>query len=174
MTMAAESPRPRRRLPRAATPAQFEAMVEDEISELRKSLEAYKWLFPSGYAKGRKGNGEKVRRDISGAGGDLSAGFDSLDRMRGYLDQASDHQRKSLAHALGAGAALGRAQDRLDRLSKPTLVALDPLEPALSDKPFTPEHLRGMTPSEAKDHQKDRAKRVAGRGEPWASEEITG
>jgi hypothetical protein len=165
---------PRRRLPRAASPDQFDQMTEDLVAEVTKAKVEYRWLYGSGYARGRKGNGEKVRRDISGAGGDLADGFDSLDRLRNYLDQASDHQRKSLIHALGAGSALGRCQDRIDAASKPTLVALDPLEPASADKPFTPEYLRGMTPTEAKARQKDRAERVAGRGEPWASEEITG
>lgn len=173
MNFADRPPRPRR-LPRAASPDQFHQMCEDAIAEIHKSDETYKWLFTSGYAKGRKGTGEKVRRDISGAGGDLADSFDALDGIRRYLDQASDHQRKSLAHALGAGTSLARGQDRVDKASKPTLVAFDPLEPASPVKPFAPDWQRGMTPTEAKEFQRLRQARVDGNQAPWADEEITG
>lgn len=171
----ADRPPPRpRRLPRAATPEQFHQMCEDLIAEVRKSDEQYKWLFPSAYAKGRKGNGEKVRRDISGAGGDLADSFDTLDGIRRYLDQASDHQKASLAHAHGAGTALARCQDRIDKGSKPTIVAFDPLEPASPVKPFAADWQRGMTPSEARDWQTKRNARAAASQSPFAGEEITG
>lgn len=149
-------------------------MVLDLVAEARKSVETYKWLYPSGYQRGRKGSGEKVRRDISGSGGDLADDFDSLDQIRRYLDEASDHIRKALAHSHGAGTALGRCQDRIDRVGGPTLVAIDPLEPAKDIKPFTPDWMRGMTPTEAKDWQARREARVANSRSPFAGEEVTG
>lgn len=182
MTLA-ESPQPRRKhLPSAPSPSTVDLMVEDAIAKLRKQAEQYRWVYPSGYAPGRKGNGEKVRRDISGSGGDLAnivAGGKpgretSLDMVRRHCEESGDHLRKALAHIGGSDTALGRAQEKIDAASKPTLVANDPLEPVSADKPFTPDHLRGMTPTEAKTQQAKRAKRVGERGEPWAHDEITG
>lgn len=140
-------------LPSAPSIAVFDEMIEDEIAELREVQNQYRWLYPSGYAKGKRETNERVRRDVSGANGDLTSDSAIGQReIRRQVEEAGDHVRQSLAHSKGASTALGRAQDRIEGEQRPTLVALDPLgSVGTSD---------GMTPTEAKDWQKRRNARV--------------
>lgn len=170
-------------LPSAPSPDVFDRMMDDLIAEAQVAKAEYRWLYPSAYSKGRKGNNEKTRRDVSGVGGgidELVAGGDPdkdnsetlTNRVKSRLEQAGDHARKSLAHMKGAGTANSKAQEDVDRAAKVTLVAADPLEHSEKPVRLTTNPITGlkddqdarlfppMTPSEARSEQARRNARL--------------
>jgi hypothetical protein len=176
MTALPEPIRPtRRRLPSAPSPSVFEDHVEALRAQLNGLVDDYEWLHPSGYHKARRESNERTRRDISGAGGDLSDGYGGLDMVRRKLEEAGEHMARALALTLGARKALDKATGIVDRPAEHAFIAADPLEPVgpKNGQPV-PEYLAPMTPAEAKELQKVRNERVSTSGLPWASQEIHG
>ena len=100
-------PQPRRYVPRPPSPSVFEDYVDALQAELDGMVRDYQWLYPSGYNRARRDTGERTRRDVSGASGDLADSFDSLERVRRRLGTAGNNVAQALALVKGARNSLG-------------------------------------------------------------------
>jgi hypothetical protein len=130
--------RARRQGERLPAPAQIGLWADDIMAEAKLVVHDFTYLRSSAYHRTQRGQTEKVRRDISGSGGDLSDGLSQMapvsaeaaPRVSRCIEAAVDRLWRGRELVLGAGHALKEAAQLIDKSSQPTIddspVKVDP------------------------------------------------
>lgn len=179
----ADSAAPAQRAPHVPPPLSPERIGRELSDALTLSADLarlYPWLYGSAYARGRSGDTERVRRDVSGVGGGLDGSYAAIEAVRRHIAQCSDDIRAATARLRSARTNLTRAEAAIDRQSGPGVHEVATIEDRSegtrnADGTLRPAWQWPMTPEQAKAMQRKRDERVAQRsaaGDPTASGEL--